>query len=167
MSDFKPIHRDAIPPALEKAERYRLLNEPAQAESICLDILQVEPTHQRALVMLLLALSDQLQGGSGDSFRQAEEVVARLASEYDRLYYSGILWERRGYALAVRGGPGSAAVACARVHRAMAFYEQAERLRPSDNDDAILRWNSCVRLCQRFHLRPEPGEVFPPGMGED
>ena len=34
---LKPLHKDAIKGALAKAERYRLLNEPAEAESICLD----------------------------------------------------------------------------------------------------------------------------------
>jgi hypothetical protein len=33
--DLKPISIASIPRALEKAERYRLLNEPEQAESIC------------------------------------------------------------------------------------------------------------------------------------
>src|SRR6266496_5947017 len=32
---LKPISRAAIPRALERAERYRLLSEPEQAESIC------------------------------------------------------------------------------------------------------------------------------------
>src|ERR1700722_16262182 len=75
MNDFKPISPDAVPLALEKAERYRLLNEPAQAESICLDVLAVDPDNQRALVMLLLALSDQFLTGPADCIRQAEAVV--------------------------------------------------------------------------------------------
>ena len=32
--DLKSISTDAVPKALEKAERYRLLNEPSLAESI-------------------------------------------------------------------------------------------------------------------------------------
>ena len=42
----KPISKDVIPSALAKAERYRLLNEPGEAESICLDVLQIEPDNQ-------------------------------------------------------------------------------------------------------------------------
>jgi hypothetical protein len=167
MADFKPIHRDAVPQALEKAERYRLLNEPAQAESICLDVLAIDPEHQQALVMLLLALTDQFRGGPADTFRQAEAVIPRLHSEYERLYYSGLLWERRGYARAVQGGLGSGAVAFAWIQQAMGFYEKAEAIRPHDNDDAILRWNCCVRLCQRYHLQPEPRDVHPPVLGDD
>ena len=56
MFEPKPISRDAIPAALAKAERYRLLNEPGEAESICLDILQIEPANQEAIVTLLLHL---------------------------------------------------------------------------------------------------------------
>jgi hypothetical protein len=156
MPDFKLISRDAVPLALEKAERYRLLNEPAQAESICLDVLAVDPENQRVLVLLILALTDQLQTGSTDSFRKAEALVPRLNGEYERSYYSGIIFERRGYARASQGGPGSAKVAYGWVRRAMDFFEQAERLRAPGNDDALLRWNCCLRLCQRYQLHPEP-----------
>jgi len=167
MADFKPISRAGVPLALEKAERYRLLNEPAQAESICLDVLAVDPENQQALVMLLLALTEQFQTGSSDCFQQAEAVVPKLDGEYERLYYTGIIWERHGYARAAQGGPGSPTVAYDWIRRAMDYYEQAERLRPSGNDDALLRWNSCLRLCQRYHLHPEPEEVFQPVLGED
>ena len=167
MADFKPISRDAVPLALEKAERYRLLNEPAQAESICLDVLAVDPDNHRALVMLLLALTDQFQSGSTDCFRHAEAVVPRLPEGYERAYYSGIICERRGYARASQGGPGSATVAYGWVREAMDFYEQAERLRAPNNDDALLRWNSCLRLCQRYQLHPESEEMFLPVLGDD
>src|SRR5882757_10686481 len=82
MPDFKSISRDAIPLALEKAERYRLLNEPLQAESICLDVLAVDPENQRVLVLLLLALTDQFQTGPTDCIGQAEDLVPRLHGEY-------------------------------------------------------------------------------------
>lgn len=167
MSDFKPISPDAIPLALEKAERYRLLNDPAQAESICLDVLAVEADNQRALVMLLLALTDQFVTGSPECLSHAEAVVPKLRGEYERLYYTGIIWERRGYARAVRGGPGSTTTAYEWLRQAMSFYEQAERLRPAGNDDAILRWNSCVRLCHRYHLHAEPQVHTQPVVGDD
>ncbi len=167
MPDFKPISRDAIPLALDKAERYRLLNEPAQAESICLDVLAVEPENQQALVMLLLALTDQFRTGPADCFHQAEAVIPKLQGEYERLYYRGILWERRGYAHALQGAPGSAPTAYGWLRRAMDFYEQAERLSPPGNDDAILRWNSCLRLCDRYHLHAAPEEKYEPVLGED
>jgi hypothetical protein len=167
MGDFKPISADAVPLALEKAERYRLLNEPVQAESICLDVLAVDPHNQRALVLLVLALTDQFQTEATDCFPRAEALVPRLHGEYERSYYSGIILERRGYARASKGGLGSQTVAYRWVRQAMDFYEQAERLRPSGNDDPLLRWNSCLRLCQRYQLHPEPEEVFRPVLGDD
>jgi hypothetical protein len=167
MSEFKPISRDAIPAALEKAERYRLLNEPAEAESICLDVLAVDADNQPALVTLLLALTDQFRTGPSECLRQAEAVVPKLHGEYERLYYSGIVWERAGHAHALKGVPGSAAIAFAWVQRAMEFYEQAERVRPAGNDDAILRWNGCVRLRRRYHLEPESEELFQPVLTGD
>jgi hypothetical protein len=167
MPDFKLISRDAVPLALEKAERYRLLNEPAQAESICLDVLAVDPENQRVLVLLILALTDQLQTGPTDCIQKAEALVPRLNGEYERSYYSGIIFERRGYARASQGGPGSETVAYWWIRQAMDFYEQAERLRAPGNDDALLRWNSCLRLCERYQLHPELEEMFPPGLGGD
>jgi hypothetical protein len=167
MPDFKPISRDAIPEALSKAERYRLLNEAAEAESICLDVLAVEPDNQQALVMLLLALTDQFRSGPSECFQEAEAVVPKLRSDYERLYYSGIIWERRGHARALQGGPGSGTVAYAWIRQAMAFYEEAELLRPPGNDDAILRWNTCLRLCERYQLHPEPEELFQPALGDE
>src|SRR5439155_18206392 len=103
MPDFKPISREAVPLALEKAERYRLLNEPAQAESICRDVLAVDPQNQQALVTLLLALTDQFCSGWPECFDEAQAVVPKLQGEYQRLYYSGIIWERRGQARAIEG----------------------------------------------------------------
>ena len=167
MADFKLISLDAVPLAIEKAERYRLLNEPAQAESICLDVLAVDPDNQRVLVLLILALTDQFQSAPTDCFQKAEALVPRLHEEYERAYYHGIIFERRGYARASQCGPGSETIAYEWVSRAMDFFEQAERLRAPGNDDALLRWNSCIRLCERFQLHPEPDEMFAPVLGGD
>src|SRR4030081_2721112 len=105
MFDLKPISRDAIPEALEKAVRYRLLNEPAEAESICLDILRIDPDNQEALVTMLLALTDQLAFAGTAS--RAKAVVSMLKSGYDRAYYSGIVCERSSKALFDHGAPGA------------------------------------------------------------
>src|SRR5437667_11533045 len=95
MPELKSLHKDAIPAALEKAERYRLLNEPGEAESICLDILQVDPENQHAIITLLLALTDRFEKGYGVSDTQTKELLAQLKSEYERAYYSGIVAKRR------------------------------------------------------------------------
>src|SRR5271156_4963211 len=52
---LKTISKAGIPEAISKAELYRSLNEPEEAESICRDILAVEPEHQLALRLLGLA----------------------------------------------------------------------------------------------------------------
>jgi hypothetical protein len=166
MAEFKSISRDAVPLALEKAERYRLLNEPVQAESVCRDVLAVDPENQHALVTLLLALTDQFGLGSPECFAEAQAVVPKLLIEYQRLYYSGIIWERRGQACAIEGRPRSTEVAYAWICQAMDYYERAERLRPPANDDPLLRWNSCLRLCQRYHLHAEPEEIYEPVLGD-
>jgi hypothetical protein len=162
---LKPIHADAIPEALEKAQRYRLLNEPAQAESICLDILSVNPHHQKALIIMLLAITDQF--GEGIGAKRAKEIVPSLEQEYDRAYYAGIICERLGQAEVRAGRHGSSYSAYELLTEAMKHYEAAERLRPSGNDDSILRWNTCARFLARHStLKPRPEEVQQEVLGE-
>ncbi len=151
MSDLKTLSQEAIPAALEKAERYRLLNEPGEAESICLDVLKVAPENQQALVTLLLAVTDRFSKGYGVSDTQAKELVGRLAAEYDRAYYSGILAERRAKMKLAQGGHGRA-WAYDLFREAMHCYETAEAIRPPGNDDALLRWNTCARIIARNKL---------------
>ena len=38
--------------------------------------------------------------------------------------------------------------------KALHCYQQAEQMRPEQNDEATLRWNSCVRTIQREKLEP-------------
>ncbi|HYT66271.1 MAG TPA: hypothetical protein VEL51_07645 [Vicinamibacterales bacterium] len=158
----KPISKEGIPSALMKAERYRLLNEPGEAESICLDILAIEPANQEALVTLVLSLSDQFReetSSSRTAASRADEFLARLSDEYDRLYYSGLLRERRAKA-ALQRDRYAAASAGEWLREAMAFFERAEAIRPAHNDDAVLRWNACGRLLEHLpeapNLQEEP-----------
>jgi tetratricopeptide (TPR) repeat protein len=157
MLEPKPVTREGVPRALEKAERYRLLNEPVEAESICLDVLGVDPNHQQALVMLLLALTDQFEEGTANALQRAREVLPRLGDEYERAYYAGIICERRAKAQIKHGGLGAGYAAYEAFQEAMRWYEKAEAIRPPGNDDAVLRWNTCTRILQRRHdLRPAP-----------
>jgi hypothetical protein len=156
MFNLKPLSKDAVEAALSKAERYRLLNEPDEAESICLDVLEIEPQNQRAQVMLLLALSDRCGDGSGAAAR-AQQLASQLEDDYERLYYSGLVAERRARAHLDRGGaiPHGA---YDWLMDALDYFERAEAVRPPGNDDAILRWNTCVRVLQKHpELRPSPG----------
>ena len=152
MSDLKKLSTDAIPNALEKAERYRLLNEPAEAESICLDVLAAEPGNQQALVMLLLAITDRFGKGYGVSDAQAKEVLSRIKGEYESAYYRGILAERRAKAQLARGTPGCGHHAYEGFREAMHWFEKAEAVRPAENDDALLRWNTCARMIEKNRL---------------
>jgi hypothetical protein len=158
MSELKRLHKNAIPAALEKAERYRLLNEPGEAESICLDILNVDPENQRAIIVLLLALTDRFEKGYGVSDSQAKELLARLTSEYDRAYYSGIVAERRAKTKLRQHTPGCRFQAYDLLREAMGWFEKAEPLCPPGHDDAILRWNTCARIIARNKLVPREEE---------
>jgi hypothetical protein len=152
---LKSLCPEAIPAALEKAERYRLLNEPEQAESICEDVLAVDADNQEALRTLILALTDRFADPRPASPDKARQHLLRLKSEYHRAYYAGIIAEREGIAWLRSDRPrgGEAAYVCFRD--AMAHFEAAEKLRPPANDDALLRWNSCARMIMKH------GDVAP------
>jgi len=165
---IKPISASGVARALEKAERYRLLNDPLAAESICLDVLEVEPDNQRALTMLLLARTDQFASGVGAGVAEARRPLSRLAGDYDRSYYAGVIAERKGKALLQEPGPGRAQMAYHHLREAMEHYEKAAARRPAGNDDALLRWNTCARLLNA-HPELEPTgeeEEFAPILGD-
>ena len=166
MFQLKPISKPGIPAALQKAERYRLLNEPSAAESICLDVLLVEPDNQHAVVMLLLAITDQFPSAPAEGERRAREVLPLLHDEYKRAYYEGIICERRATAQLNLGSPGSGEIAYDWFRLAMEHYERAEHLRPAGNDEAILRWNTCARILMRReeHVHPHVAERYEPSL---
>lgn len=155
----KPISRASVGMALQKAERYRVINDPTSAESICLDVLTVDPESQQALVTLLLAITDQFAEGPAEGVRRAREVLPRLGDEYKRAYYAGIICERCAKAQLRPGTPGSGEKAYYWLREAMSWYEKAEALRAPGNDESILRWNTCARLLDRnAHLKPRAEE---------
>ena len=114
---LKSIPKAGIPEAIAKVELYRYLNEPEEAESICRDILSIDPLHQLARRFLGLAITDQ---------------------------YTGLLCERRAKAQLRAGHPPHTLVPL--FDRALRCFADAEKIRPAGNDDSILRWNRCVRL---------------------
>ena len=158
MFDLKPLSKDGLEGALAKAERYRLLNEPGEAESICLDVLAVDPRNQQALITLLLALTDQFDQRAG-AYQRAGEVLRDLTSEYDKAYYAGLIAERRAKAQCGTHGGGPSTGAYEGLLEAMELFARAEQLRPAGNDDARLRWNACVRFLQQHpYLGPQSAE---------
>jgi hypothetical protein len=143
---LKPISKAGITEAISRVELYRYLNEPGEAESICRDILALEPEHQTALRFLGLAITDQFTGAMSDRYAEAARIFHSLTNDYERAYYTGILHERKAKAQLRAGRPPHTVAPS--FEEAMRCFEEAEKIRPADNDDAILRWNRCVRLIQ-------------------
>ena len=166
MFTLKPISRDSVDGALAKAERYRLLNEPTEAESICRDILEIAPANREARISLILALTDEFPRDDR-AFASAMAENGGLESAYDRFYYAGIAWERRAKAFHDAGRPGSSGRVYEWIVKAMGLFEEAERVRPAGNDDPILRWNACVRFLERHKsLGPATEDVKEPILSE-
>jgi tetratricopeptide (TPR) repeat protein len=152
---LKTISQAGISAAIAKAERYRYLNEPEEAESICRDILAVDPNHQLAKRILGLAITDQFSGGVNDRVTEASSLFDTLEERYAQLYYRGILHERHAKAQLSAGRPAQAIAA--ELEEAMQCFERAEKIRAAGNDEAILRWNRCARLLQQIPV-PETRE---------
>jgi hypothetical protein len=154
---LKPISKDGVAAAIEKAEQYRLLNQPQLAESICLDVLLVDSGNQKAQVAMLLALTDQFGRSSSTAARKAQDIANSLKDNYSRLYYTGIIRERQGSAALSSGNPGSEFDAYEWYLEAMDFYEQADNAnQDSKNEDPILRWNTCARIIMQYALKSRP-----------
>src|SRR5256714_14428041 len=126
MPELKSLSKAAIPAALEKAMRYRLLNEPAEAASLCLDVLEADSENQEAIITLLLALTDRFTKGYGVSDTQIKQLLARIRDEYERAYYSGIFAERRAKAKLSQHTPGCRFQAYELFREAMDWLEKAE-----------------------------------------
>ena len=154
--ELKRISPEGIPGSIEKAEHYRLLNDPQQAESICLDVLEIDEANQEALRVLLLAMTDQFGTRRSAAARETKKYIGKLESEYERTYYSGIMCERQARALL--GGGMSRSQAYAPLREAMEWYERARTLASAGNDDPILRWNSCARTIMHERLEPRIDE---------
>lgn len=153
MLELKKLSKEAVPSALERAKHYRLLNEPGAAESICLDILEVEPENQDALITLILAMSDRFGKDYAVGDTRIQDFISKIDSEYERTYYTGIVYERRGKATLRRGAVGSESTAFEFFVQAMNWFEKAEAISPPENDDAILRWNGCARIIKMNKLK--------------
>jgi tetratricopeptide (TPR) repeat protein len=156
--ELKPLSKESIDPALVKAEHYRLLNQPRLAESICLDILEIDPDNQKAIIVLLLALTDQFKQASTKASKQALELANSLKDEYSQAYYAGIVHERQGSAALNSSLPGADFDAYMWYREAMQFYEKANEINKGVNDDPTLRWNTCARIIMQNHLHERPSD---------
>jgi tetratricopeptide (TPR) repeat protein len=146
---LKTISKSGIGEAIAKAELYRYLNEPEEAESICRDILAADPQNMLGLRMLGLSITDQFEGRPSDRYNEVEKIFDGLKDAYERSYYTGLLCERRVKAQLRAGRAPHTLLPL--LEKALQCFAEAEKIRPAGNDDAILRWNRCVRL-----LKSEP-----------
>ncbi len=154
MFQLKTLSKEAVPAALERAKHYRLLNEPGAAESICLDILEVDTENQEALITLVLAMSDRFGRDYAVGDTRIQDFLSKIQGEYQQTYYTGIVYERRAKATLRNGAVGSESTAYQFFRSAMNWFEKAESVRPAGNDDVILRWNGCARIIMRNNLKP-------------
>lgn len=154
MIELKKLGKEAIPAAIEKAKQYRLLNEPGAAQSICLDILEVEPENQEALVIIILAMTDRLTRDYSVGDGQISTYLAKIRDEFQKAYYTGIVYERRAKALLGKNSVGSEATVYELFSQAMDCFERAENLSSDQNDNALLRWNACARIINSNRLAP-------------
>jgi hypothetical protein len=162
---IKPITREGVAAALAKAHRYRLLNDSVAAESICLDVLSVEPGNEEALVMHVLAITDQFVAGHAEDRVRGATAVAQLTDPYRNAYYNGVLCERWAKSIMQRTISRRGEMAYEWIEKAMTWYAKAESLRPPGNDDSILRWNTCVRMLSRdSQVRPHEAEAWEPSL---
>ena len=153
MFQLKTLSKEAVPAALERAKHYRLLNEPGAAESICLDILEVDPANQEALITLVLAMSDRFGRDYAVGDMRIQDFLSKIQGDYQQAYYTGIVYERRAKATLRNGAIGSESTAYEFFRSAMNWFEKAEAVRPAGNDDVILRWNGCARIIMRNNLK--------------
>lgn len=158
---LKPIHFESIVAALAKAELYRNLNEPEEAESICQDILAIQPENQAALRMIGLAITDQFIGDLSDRYGEVQDFFRQLSDPYEQLYCLGLLYERRAKAQMRAGRPTPALAPL--FEEAMRHFAEAEKIRPAANDESILRWNRCVRLLESLPGVEQLDELFDAG----
>lgn len=144
MLEPRNIPKETVEVALKQAQHYRLLNEPALAESICRDIIAVDDRNQPAWVTLLLSLSDQFEEKRAIALDQAKEVLEHFKDEYHRYYYGGIIQERWARAQKKLGVPHESVDSWMRS--AMSSYMMAEELAATNDPNPLLRWNTCARF---------------------
>jgi tetratricopeptide (TPR) repeat protein len=155
--NLKPLAKDAIPNALERAIHYRFLNEPGQAISICLDILDADSNNQDAIKTLILARTDKFGTTQHAGLAELKKLIDKLDSEYEQYYYSGLVSERLAKSVLNRTTPRVKYIAWGHIQEALVHYQKAEsRAHDDENEETTLRWNACVRMINEFHLEPAP-----------
>lgn len=162
---LRRITKEGVAAALAKAHRYRVLNDSAAAESICLDVLMVEPENVEAIVMHVLSITDQFDLGRAEDLKRAELAVASLKDAYKAAYYRGIVSERWAKSVLKRNVPRGEEMVWDWIQKAFDAYAKADSLKAAGNDEAILRWNACVRLLEANPgVKPRGKEDWEPAL---
>ena len=164
---LKSLSPAAVDGALRLAADSRKGGQAQTCESVCHDVLQAEPRNQEALRLLLLSHADRFDADSSQHEMGARDAQSRLTSAYDRAFYDGYIMHRLAQAAIASGSPSAARIVYDLLTGAMASYEDAERMRPDGNDDAVLLWNACHRLLQSTpHSGPRETQAFETMVGE-
>ncbi|MEC7596311.1 MAG: hypothetical protein VYD29_04205 [Pseudomonadota bacterium] len=151
--EYHKIDKGSIEDVLERAKQYRSLLQPDMAISICMDIFAVDKNNQEALVIYILALTDQLsQSESKVHQKKITDSIKRLDSKFLQHYYSGIFFERQARSLLKHSMSRSFAYEA--FIEAIAEFEIAEKMAPEHCADPILRYNSCIRTIKKENLQP-------------
>ena len=115
----------------------------------------MNPDEADALRTLGLALTDRFPTSWMTLFDEACSVFAKLGSEYERVYYTAVAWER--YAKAQLEG-GRAQNAIHAFEEAIQGFEEAERLSAADDPAPIL----LQPLRPRARSAPETARIREP-----
>ena len=156
--DLKPLDKGAIPNSIDRAKQYRALNQPWHAESICRDVLAVDPENQQNLIILFLAITDQF--GSEKRTKKisdAEVLLDQLKDGFQKDYAKGIMYERLASAALNMGGVRSGYIAYYHLLDALNWYDKSAKS-PEKSQESVLRWNTCVRMIKQFDLKPAPDD---------
>ena len=140
--ELKRLKDKNLGTAIALAKHYRDLNQPDEAESICRDVLEIEPANVDALRTLGLAMTDRFASQWMSLFEDACAAFKQLPTEYERAYYVGIAWERYAKAQAEAGRAHNAIHA---FEEAIGFFEEASNHAAKDDPAPILHFNRCVR----------------------
>ena len=92
------------------------------------------------------------------AINEAKELCQNLESDYEKVYYRGIISERYGKVALKRSTPRAKYIAYEHYRDAMIFFEKAQEIHPEGNQDAVLRWNACVRAIKEFKIEPAPDQ---------
>jgi hypothetical protein len=118
-------------------------------------------------VTLLLALTEQFDADATTTVNDAWGCAQKIQGEYERAYYTGIIQERRAKAHLAHGTPGAGGRAYWWLREAMKCFDEADAIRPANNEDARLRWNACARLIDSNRsIAPIAEEAHEPLLSE-